>query len=49
MVENTNHDEMIETYTTVDYNNCGDIKVQAHYVTINGNFLMLGFKPFHSR
>lgn len=49
MVDNTNRDEMIPTYTTIDYKNRGDIQGQTRYVTINGKLLVLGFKPFHSR
>ena len=44
-----NYDEIIETYTMVDYNNRGDIKGQAHYVTINGKLLELVFEQFHSK
>lgn len=36
------------TYTTVDYENYGDVQGQDHYVTINEIFLVLGFEPFHS-
>lgn len=42
-----NRDEMIATYTMVDYNIRGDIHSQAHYVTINGKLLVLRFKPFN--
>lgn len=49
MVNNTNRDEIISTYTIVDYKNCGDIQGHAHYVTINGKLLVLEFEPFNFR
>lgn len=48
MVDNMNRDEMIASYTMVDYKNYDDIQGQGHYVTINGKLLVLGFEPFPS-